>query len=437
MAPVETGDAYLDLHRNFVNEWESHKRREEALFRATLPLVLEARALLRLSILLNICGLAAAGLVAYLLVRLFGGAPVTLLVAPLIVLVALVALAVLFGLLRIVLFAAAVSYGLRRIQGEKHPASGLWADIARATPGLAALAIARLLAGLGGFLYAALIVFVVPVLIAQGGGYREAQRRSEELVSRRWGPGRVRAIGLPSMRLSDVAYSALVRRFGYAGAYLQLIPLGALLLIPLIAGLVAGSELVAILTFAGLLGSALLALIAWSVTMQPLLAGILNAHLYDYAVSGEARPPYRKGVLHSCLREEIRAKLGTPQRGPEEAHLDASSGARGVLSRLSRRGLRYAEHEAGLGRSEGLELVRGVRSLWSDSRSVLSAIRAAGAGGATAGEIDAVTGLDPRRRQVVIQNLMEQGYVQKVAGAEPPRFRPTSERPRWWEAGTL
>lgn len=169
---------------------------------------------------------------------------------------------------RVVIFGSPTSAGLARMAGRRRSVSGFFADTGRAWRLLGRLALARLL-GVFGALYEALMVFVVPAGIDEGLAYDDAQRRSEELVRLRWGPGRFRALGIPRMVPANAAYSYLVRRFGYRGVLIEVVIVLGVLLLPVAFVLMTQPPAIFLLAAVLTWGPIIIASVVWGWLIQP------------------------------------------------------------------------------------------------------------------------------------------------------------------------
>jgi hypothetical protein len=165
--------------------------------------------------------------------------------------------------------------------------------------------------------------------------------------------------------------------------------------------------------FAWTWGSVALGGLVWNATVQPLLQGVLRAHLYHYAKSGMAMPPFEEDALHACLREEARASFGLPQRrGGRRAPL----GLGGVVKAFAKDPAGYAQEEAGLTPGDVRSVVAGARRLYRDGKLVTRALRSAPQG-LDAGGLVAATGLPEDRCRAVVVNLV---WTEKVRADVSP-----------------
>jgi hypothetical protein len=426
--PVLTGNRALDLTQNYVNEFESQLRRDASLVHSSAAALRASPALKRLGFVLGVLALAAflsllgAGYTIFDRGAdggdLFG---TFLLVAVLLVFV----LPVVYVIPSVVAFASGVAAGLDALEGRR--ASRLVRAVLRARRAVGALALARLAwwapglsARAGAALYEAFAVFAVPVAIEQGLALPEAQRRSEELVAARWGPGRFRALGLPQTSPWSVVYSRGVTRYGYKAPYIAAAVTLLVLLGPLFVALAIGEPAGIVIAFAWMWGIVALGGLVWSAVAQPLLQGLLRAHLYHYAKTGAAVLPFEEPALHACLREEARARLGLPQRKVGQGRRSPPLGLSGVVRSFAADPAGYAQSEAGLAPSDIRAVITDARLLYKDGRLVTKALKGREL---DAGSLVAATGLPPERCRVAVINLIWAGKVRAdVSPAGDARF---------------
>ncbi|HEX2293762.1 MAG TPA: DUF2510 domain-containing protein [Actinomycetota bacterium] len=424
--PVLTGNRALDLTQNYVNEFESQLRRDASLLASSWTAMRSARGLRTIGVVLAVVALAA--FVA------LGGAVYAAWDAEaspfgffflVLALVALV-LPAIYVVPNVVAFGAAVAAGLAAGSGQRTSAPRLLRDAWRARGPLGALALARIawwapgLSAKGGAaLYEAFAVLAVPAALDAGLGLRAAQRRSEELVSERWGPGRFRALGLPQTNPWSIVYSRGVTRYGYKAPYLAAAAFVGALLGPLLVALAVGDTTWILAAFAWMWGSVAIGGLLWWSTIQPLLQGLLRAHLYLYAKTGDARPPYDADALHACLREEARASFGLPQRrGGRRSPL----GVGGVVRSFASDPSGYVQSEAGLTPGDVKGVIAGARQLYRDGKLVTAALKRSREGLDAAGLL-AATGLPHDRCRTVVANLVWSGKVNAdVSPAGEARF---------------
>jgi hypothetical protein len=430
--PVLTGNRALDLSQNYVNEFESQLRRDAELFRSARRALRGAGGLKAIGVVLGLAALTAflalaASVYALSEAWFFGadarGNPLAFFV---VVLAALAfVLPAIYVVPNVVAFGCAVAAGL---DDGATSSGGLLRRAWRARAPLAALALARLAwwapgasAKTGAALYEAYAVLAVPAALDEGLALDAAQRRSEELVSARWGPGRFRALGLPQTSPWSVVYRRSLERYGYKGPYLAALLVLGILLGPLLAALAAGDETWILVAFAWTWGAAALGGLVWSSTLQPLLGGLLRAHLYRYAKTGVPVPPFEKDAMHACLREEARASFGLPQRrGARRSPI----GLGGIVRSFASDPSGYAQAEAGLSPQDIGAVISDARRLYKDGKLVTAALRRA-ADGLDAAALTAATGLPRDRCKVVVVNLVWAGKV--TASVSPDgdaRFRP-------------
>lgn len=415
--PVLTGNRALDLTQNYVNEFESQLRRDASLLSSAWAATRSTRGLRTIAVVLGLLALAAfagLGLALYSAwddeADPFGFFFVAL---ALVVLV----LPAIYVAPNVVAFGAAVAGGLARVRGRHTSAVGLLRDAWKARGPLGALVLARVawwVPGLtvksGAALYEALAVLAVPAALDGGLRLKAAQRRSEELVAERWGPGRFRALGLPQTNPWSIVYSRGVSRYGYKAPYLAAGSFLAILLGPLLAALVAGEKTWVLVGFAWMWGSVALGGLVWASTVQPLIQGMLRAHLYEYARTGRAGRPFDEGALHACLREEGRARLGLPQRrGGRRSPL----GVGGVVRSFAKDPSGYARAESGLAPADFKAAIAGARDLYKDGKLVTAALRRAPEG-LDAAALLAATGLPEERCRVTVANLLWAGKLRAV-----------------------
>jgi hypothetical protein len=413
--PVLTGNRALDLTQNSVNEFESQLRRDASLVRSTTAALRRAPALKALTIVLSLVVVAAfAGLLLAINATLFGGErdPFGSFFAAAAIL--LVGIPLLFVVSSVVAFTAGAASGLASIAGERPSIVRLAGAAFRARGALGALTLARVarwappLAGRpAGPLYEAFAVFAVPVAMAEGTGLKDAQRRSEELVSERWGPGRFRALGMPRTSPWSIVYSRGVSRYGYKAPYLAAAIFLAVLLGPLLVTIAIGNETAILVAFGWMWGVTALGGLVWSGAVQPALQGLLRAHLYHYAHTGDAVEPFQRDALHACLREEARAALGLPQRRRGHA---PPVGLGGVVRSFASDPSGYVQSESGVTTADVRSVIADARSLYKDGRLVTKALRRASAP-MDAGSLLEATGLPRDRCRVTVVNLIWAGKV--------------------------
>nr|MDQ3957791.1 DUF2510 domain-containing protein [Actinomycetota bacterium] len=268
--PVLTGNRALDLTQDYVNEFESQLRRDASLVRSSVAELRRTPSLKWLGTLLAVLVVVLfAALLGAVVVAggdaFFGDEPTDgtgfLLVFVLVPLLAL-ALAALYSTASVVSFSAAVAAGIASSRGERPGAWGLLRRVLGAAGAVGALALARF-AGwrpnaalkAGGALYEAFAVFVVPVAVDENVSVGAAQRRSEELVAARWGPGRFRALGLPQTSPWSVVYSSGVTRYGYKAPFLSAAAFVVALLGPLLVAVAVGNTTAILVTFGWMWGS--------------------------------------------------------------------------------------------------------------------------------------------------------------------------------------
>lgn len=423
--PVLTGNRALDLSQNYVNEFESQLRRDASLLSSAWTAARSVRGLRTIAIVLAVSALAAfAGLGLALYAAWDAGADPFGFFFVAIALVVLV-LPAIYVVPNVVAFGAAVAGGLASVEGRRTSALGLLRDAWRARGPLGALVLARiswwapgLAAKTGAALYEALAVFAVPAALDSGLPLKEAQRRSEELVNERWGPGRFRALGLPQTNPWSIVYSRGVRKHGYKAPYLAAAALLAVLLGPLLVAIAVGEETWVLVTFAWTWGSVALGGLVWASTIQPLVQGTLRAHLYHYAKTGEASGPFDVDALHACLREEARARMGLPQRrGGRRSPL----GLGGVVRSFAGDPAGYTQAESGLTPADLKEVITGARELYKDGKLVTAALRRAPEG-LDAAALVASTGLPEDRCRVTVVNLIWAGKLRANVSPNGARF---------------
>lgn len=447
LPPPTTGNRAVDAIYGFVDEDESRAVREAGLFNATFEILRSSRwlvalgtvgGLLELLLLLGtlaiLCLPAAAG--SGWLIATGSFTPFTLLAGGAVTILLMVVLrpfyVPLFAAVPQILFAAGVSAGLARVGGGQRDIRDLVADGYSAWSSLGRRALAVVM-GAPGALYEALMVLVVPIRLAEGGSHEDAQRRSEELVARRWGPGRFRALGLPRMGPQWALYRYIALRFGFAAGRL-FFPIAFL---ALFVGTVALSLITGWLV-AVVFAALLLTMFTWTLGIQPTIDGLLRAHLYHYAVTGEAPAPYTRELLHSCLREEFRARLGMPQRvdgaAPAGGQTDAApsterAGVPGVVDRLGAGGLDYVEDEAGLDFDDLAGIGRDGLRLAKDARAVLRVVRDAGDRGLDQPSIAQAIGADVAATSATIGYLLKTRMLERTSGGDDVvRYRATTDR---------
>jgi hypothetical protein len=265
----------------------------------------------------------------------------------------------------------------------------------------------------------------VPVAVAERVPLPAAHRVSEKLVAQRWGPGRFRALGLPGTNPWSIVYSRGVTRYGYKAPYLAAALFLAVLLGPLLVALAAGEEAWVLAAFAWMWGSVALGGLVWWSTLQPLLGGVLRAHLYDYAKTGDVRPPFERDALHACLREEARASFGLPQRRGRRA---APLGLSGVVRSFASDPAAFTQDESGLAGGDLKEVIADARALYRDSKLVTRALKDA-PHGLDARRLISATGLPADRCRTTVANLVWTGKVRvDVAPSGAARYTlPTNE----------
>lgn len=413
--PVLTGNRALDLTQNAVNEFESQLRRDASLVRSTTAALRDSPALKALTVALSALVVAAfAGLLLAINAALFGNErdPFGSFFAAGAIL--LLGIPLLFVVSSVVAFTAGVASGLASIEGGR-PGVGLLMGAAfRARGALGTLTLARVArwtpsppAQSAGSLYEAFAVFAVPVAMTEGVGLKDAHRRSEELVSERWGPGRFRALGIPRTNPWSIVYSRGVTRYGYKAPYLAAAILLAILLGPLLATIAIGNETAILVAFGWMWGVTALGGLVWSGVVQPALQGLLRAHLYHYAQTGDAVEPFDRDALHACLREEARATLGLPQRRPGHA---PPVGLGGVVRSFATDPAGYVQSESGVTTADLRSVIADARSLYKDGRLVTKVLhRATSPMGA--GSLLEATGLPRDRCRVTVVNLIWAGKV--------------------------
>ena len=410
--PVLTGNRALDLTQNYVNEFESQLRRDASLLSSAWTELRAARGLQAIGVVLGLLALAAfVGLGAALYAAWDAEAAPFGFFAIALALIVFV-LPALYVVPNIVAFGAAVAAGLAA--GRRTPAGALLRAAGQARGPLAALGLARtawwapgLAAKAGGPLYEAYAVLSVPAALEESLSLEAAHRRSEELVAARWGPGRFRALGLPKTSPWSIVYSRGVTRYGYKAPYLAALAFVAILLGPLLVAMAAGDTTWILVAFAWMWGSVAIGGLLWWSTIQPLLQGLLRAHLYRYAKTGDARPPFEPDALHAALREETRASLGLPQRrGRRRSPL----GLGGVVRSAVTDPVGFAQAEAGLSPGDLKMVIAEARQLYKDGKLVTAALRRAREG-LDATRLMAATGLPRDRCRAVVVNLVWAGKV--------------------------
>lgn len=449
MAPPGSGNRLLDLNTGFVDEFESKMRRTEVLLRATWQELRASRGLrvatsiltaLRLVLVGAIIAAAAAGIADIANDRdasLNGGT--------LIVVGALVALWLVLVPLGVVSFGFATAEGIGRARGETLTVTGALRRTLRATPGLLRLGVARFFGSRNPesltSLYEALMVFVVPVMIDRCTSYAEAQRESERIVAARWGPGRYRASGIPTMSPQDALYSYLRRTGRTGGTYLVALAAIGCFLAPIVVVLVTESIGTMLAVGAVTWGIPLVAGTAWVWWGKPMVEGLLRGHLYVYGEAGEARPPFTSGVLHACLREEARATFGKAQRAPVpggDPAMGGGAGAAGVAGAIDRTaagGWGHVQEEAGVSVQDIGGVVADARELWRDSRAVMAAVRARHPMLMDTEEICSATPVPRERCVLAIASLADQRELLEYQDLSSGvlRYRARRATPKWWE----
>ncbi|MDQ4124161.1 MAG: hypothetical protein M3134_00980, partial [Actinomycetota bacterium] len=252
----------------------------------------------------------------------------------------------------------------------------------------------------GAALYEAVAVFAVPAALDQGLPLGAARSRSEQLVAERWGPGRFRAVGLPQTSPWSVVYTRGVTSHGYKAPYLAAAVFLAILLGPLLIALAVGDTTWILVAFAWMWGSVALGGLVWAASVQPSVQGVLRAYLYHYAKTGEAVAPFEVEALHACLREEVRARLGLPQRTRRSS----------------------LQSDTGLTPEDVRGVIAGAREFYRDGKKVTAALRRA-PDGLDATALVAATGLPEARARVTVVNLVWTGKVRaEVTPAGTARF---------------
>ncbi len=413
--PVLTGNRALDLTQNYVNEFESQLRRDASLVRSSMTALRASRPLKSLAVVLALLVVALFALLLYAInVTLFdAGDPFGAFFAAAASL--LLGVPALYVVSSVVAFSAAVAAGLGAVEGRRRSFGALLRGAVRARGALGALTIARVArwspsptVQAGGPLYEAFAVFAVPVAMSEGTrSADDAQRRSEALVAERWGPGRFRALGLPRTNPWSVVYSRGVTRHGYKAPYIAAGAFLAVVLGPLLVAVASGNETAILVTFGWTWGTVALGGLAWSAVLQPVLQGLLRAHLYHYAKTGKAAEPYGRDALHACLREEARASMGLPQRKPGPT---PAVGVGGVVKSFARDPSAFVQAESGLAPADVRAVIADARLLYKDGRLVTKALRRA-ADGMDAGALLNATGLPRDRCRTAVVNLLWAGKL--------------------------
>lgn len=423
--PVLTGNRALDLTQSYVNEFESQLRRDASLLSSSWAVLRAIRGLRMTAVVLAAIALAAfAGLALAVYAAWDSEADPFGFFFLTIALVALV-LPVIFVVPNVIAFGAAVAGGLASLDGRRTSAPALLGSVWSARGPLGALVLARVAwwaPGLslkaGASLYEAFAVFAVPAALDERLPLAPAQRRSEELVSERWGAGRFRALGLPRTNPWSILYSRGVAKHGYKAPYLSAAALLAVLLGPLLVAMAVGEETWVLVAFAWMWGSVALGGLVWASAVQPLLQGVLRAHLYHYAKTRRAARPFDEAALHACLREEGRASLGLPQRrGARRSPL----GVGGVVKSFARDPSGYAQEESGLTPGDVRSVIAGARALYKDGKLVKAALRRS-PDGLDASALVAATGLPADRARVTVVNLIWAGTVRAEVTPGGARF---------------
>ena len=419
--PVLTGNRALDVTQSYVNEFESQLRRDASLLQSSWRALGTARGLRTIGAVLAVLAVAAFVALGVAVYALWDAETSPFDLFFVVLALVMLVLPVIYVVPNVIAFGSAVAAGLAAVAERPTSAAGLLRAAWRARGPLGALALARiapwapgLTSKAGAALYEAFAVFAVPAALAEGLPLAGAQRRSEELVAERWGPGRFRALGLPRTSPWSVVYTRGVTRHGYKAPYLAAALLLAILLGPLLVAFAAGDEVWIIATFAWMWGVVAIGGLVWASTVQPLLGGLLRAHLYHYAKTGEAPPPFEEDALHACLREEARASLGLPQRrGTRRSPL----GLGGVVRSFASDPSGFAQAEAGLTPGDVKAVIADARALYKDSKLVTRALKAA-PGGLDAAGLVAATGLPSDRCRVTVVNLVWSGKVRADVDAK-------------------
>ncbi|MDQ4026252.1 MAG: hypothetical protein M3217_12315, partial [Actinomycetota bacterium] len=214
-------------------------------------------------------------------------------------------------------------------------------------------------------------------------------------------------LGLPRTNPWSVVYSRGVARHGYKAPYVAAGVFLAIILGPLLIAVATGHETAILVTFGWTWGTVALGGLAWSAVLQPVLQGLLRAHLYHYAKTAEAAEPFGGDALHACLREEARATMGLSQRG--RGHVPPL-GVRGVARAIARNPGGYVRSESGVSPADIRAVIADARLLYKDGRLVTRALKRA-PGGMDAGGLVAATGLPVDRCKLAVVNLVWAGKV--------------------------
>lgn len=420
--PVLTGNRALDLTQNYINEFESQLRRDASLLRSSVVVLRGSPALKRLALALGILVLGAFLLILAVTVtltgvRFLGGSeadPFALFFVAVLLLV--VVLPGVYVLSSVAAFAVGVAGALSILGSRLRSAVGLLRDVGRARGALWALVLARLgwwapgmTTKAGAALYEAFAVFAAPAAMDDRVPLKEAQRRSEELVASRWGPGRFRALGLPRTNPWSIVYSRGVTKYGYKAPYIAAATFLALLLGPLLVALAIGDPTWILVAFGWMWGSLAIGAFVWGAAVQPLLQGVLRAYLYHYAKTGVALAPYEEPALHACLREEARATFGLPQRRSGRGRTTPVLGLGGVVRSFAADPSGYAQAEAGITGGDVRSVLTDARRLYKDGRLVTGVLKRSGP--THPASLVAATGLPPDRCRVAVVNLVWAGKV--------------------------
>lgn len=416
--PVLTGNRALDLTQNYVNEFESQLRRDASLLQGSWRALRTARGLRVVGAVLGalaVAAFAALGVVVYAAWDV-ETAPFGFFFLALALVVVVVP--AIYVVPNVVAFGVAVAAGLAE---SRTSSAGLLRAAWRARGPLSALALSRIAwwapgttPRVGAALYEAYAVLAVPAAIDEVLPLADAQRRSEELVAERWGPGRFRALGLPQTNPWSIVYSRGVTRYGYKAPYLAALAFLAVVLGPLLIAIVAGDETWLLAGFAWTWGVVAIGGLLWWSTLQPLLQGLLRAHLYRYAQTGEAVSPFDEAALHACLREEARASFGLPQRRGKRT---VPLGLGGVVRSFAADPSGFAQAEAGLEPGDLKAVIADARTLYRDSKLVSRALKAAPRG-LDARRLIATTGLPAERCRETVVNLVWTGKVRADVDAQ-------------------
>ena len=416
--PVLTGNRALDLTQNYVNEFESQLRRDASLLQSSWRALRTARGLRSVGAVLGVLAVAAFIALGTAVYAAWDAE-----VAPfgfffLVLALVVFALPAIYVVPNVVAFGVSVAAGLTE---SRTSAGGLLRRAWRARGPLGALALSRIAwwapgmtPQVGAALYEAYAVLAVTAAIDAGLPLADAQRRSEELVAKRWGPGRFRALGLPQTSPWSIVYSRGVTRYGYKAPYLAALAFLVVVLGPLLAAVVSGNETWILAGFAWTWGVVAIGGLVWWSAVQPLLQGLMRAHLYRYARTGEAAPPFEEEALHACLREEARASFGLPQRRGKRA---APLGLGGVVRLFAADPSGFAQAESGLASGDLKAVIGDARKLYKDSKLVTRALEAAPRG-LDARRLIAVTGLPAERCRTTVVNLVWTGKVRADVDAQ-------------------